>query len=416
MKKILAEIISIGDELLNGQTINTNASWIAFELDAIGIRTNRITTVSDTKEAISTSLKNATKRADLIVITGGLGPTKDDITKKTISDFFGSPLVRNKEHLEALTRFFFSKGRPMNDLNKAQADIPLCATRIPNDNGTAPGMWIEHDDTIYISMAGVPREMKHMMMTYLLPKIATHFNTPIIKHYFAHVIGIGESDLSILIEDWENNLPTNIKLAYLPSLGWIKLRLTVVGDNITEIDESIEAEMQKLRVLIPTYLFSEKRETIEETVGRLLKERNLTIGTAESCTGGYIAHQITRIPGSSSYFKGSIISYSNEVKQNELGVTSSILEKYGAVSEQTVQQMAEGLRKKLNVDIAIACSGIAGPEGGTTEKPVGTVWIAYADNTQTITKLLRLSTDRSTNIELTSLAALNLVRKTLAFA
>lgn len=416
MKNILAEIISIGDELLNGQTINTNASWIALELDAIGIKTNRITTVSDTKEAISSSLKNATKRADLIVITGGLGPTKDDITKKTISDFFNSPLVSNKAHLEVLNQFFFSKGRTMNALNKAQADIPLCATRIPNDNGTAPGMWIEQDDTVYISMAGVPREMKHMMTSYLLPKIATHFNRPIIKHHFAHVIGIGESDLSILIETWENNLPKNIKLAYLPSLGWIKLRLSVVGVNVMEMDKSIEAVMQQLRPLIKEYLFSEQRETIEETVGRLLKEKNLTIGTAESCTGGYLAHQLTRVPGSSAYYKGSIISYSNEVKHNELNVEPSTLKKHGAVSEQTVKQMAEGLKKKLKVDIAIACSGIAGPDGGTAEKPVGTIWIAYADNTQTITKLLRLSTDRSTNIELTALAALNLVRKTLAFA
>ena len=416
MKNILAEIISIGDELLNGQTVNTNASWIAFELDAIGIKTNRITTVSDTKEAIKSSLKNATKRADLVVITGGLGPTKDDITKKTLADFFNSPLVRNKEHLEALNQFFFTRGRTMNELNKAQADIPICAKRIPNDNGTAPGMWIEQNDTIYISMAGVPREMKPMMTTYLIPRIATHFNTPIIKHYFAHVIGIGESDLSILIEDWENNLPDNIKLAYLPSLGWIKLRLTVLGDNANEMDQSIEVEMKKLRPLIQEYIFSEKRETIEETVGRLLKEKNLTIGTAESCTGGYLSHQLTRVPGSSAYYKGSIISYDNEVKLRELHVEAATIEKYGAVSEQTVRQMVEGLRKKLNVDVAIACSGIAGPTGGTSEKPVGTIWIAYADNNQTITKLLRLSTDRSTNIELTSLAALNLVRKTLAFA
>lgn len=416
MKNILAEIISIGDELLNGQTINTNASWIALELDTIGIKTNRIVTVSDTKEAITLSLKNATKRADLVLITGGLGPTKDDITKKTLSDFFNSPLVRNKQHLEALNNYFFTRGREMNELNKAQADIPLCSERIPNDNGTAPGMWIDQDDTVYISMAGVPREMKQMMSTYLLPKIATHFNTPIIKHHFTHVVGIGESDLSILIEEWENKLPQNIKLAYLPSLGWIKLRLSIVGSDRTAMSDAIEQEMKKLRPLISEYIFSEKRETLEEALGQLLKEKGLTIGTAESCTGGYIAHQLTRVPGSSAYFKGSIIAYSNDIKQNQLGVKTELVTTHGAVSEEVVKQMAENLRTSLDVDIAVACSGIAGPDGGTSDKPVGTVWIAYADKDQTITQLLHLSTDRAINIELTALKTLNLVRKTLALA
>ena len=256
--------------------------------------------------------------------------------------------------------------------------------------------------------------MKLMMTTYLLPQIASYFNTPIIKHHFTHIIGIGESDLSLLIEDWENQLPSHLKLAYLPSLGWIKLRLSALGDDQKKIELEIEEQLVKLRKIIPQYIFSENKETLEVALGRILKEKKLTIGTAESCTGGYIAHQITSVPGSSAYFKGSVISYSNEIKLSELNVKQTTLNEYGAVSEQTVKEMAEGLRNKLNVDIAIACSGIAGPDGGTEEKPVGTVWIAYADKSQTITKLLQLSSDRLTNIELTSLSTMNLVRKTLS--
>lgn len=413
MTLITAEIISIGDELLNGQTINTNASWIAKSLDSIGIKTTYITTIADSKNAITSSLKLAQSRVSLILITGGLGPTKDDITKKTIAEYFDSPLIRNIDHYNLLDNYFTTRGRVMNELNKTQADIPECSTYIQNDNGTAPGMWFEDHNTIIMSMPGVPREMKTMMTHHVLPKVKNHFKTEIIEHRFIYTVGIGESDLAILIEDWENRLPENIKLAYLPSLGTVKLRLTATGKSQLELKNLLDETIAELKPLISDNIYSETKPNLEEVVSDILVDNQLTIATAESCTGGYIAHKLTSIPGSSRYFEGSIISYSNRIKEEQLGVSAKTLKKHGAVSEQTVKEMAENIRLKYNTDIGIACSGIAGPEGGTDEKPVGTVWISYSDKYQTITKLLQLRTERATNIELTSLALLNLIRKTL---
>ena len=413
MTLITAEIISIGDELLNGQTINTNASWIAKSLDSTGIKTTYITTIADSKNAITSSLKLAQSRVSLILITGGLGPTKDDITKKTIAEYFDSPLVRNIDHYNLLDNYFTTRGRVMNELNKTQADIPECSTYIQNDNGTAPGMWFEDHNTIIMSMPGVPREMKTMMTHHVLPKVKNHFKTEIIEHRFIYTVGIGESDLAILIEDWENRLPENIKLAYLPSLGTVKLRLTATGKSQLELKNLLDETIAELKPLISDNIYSETKPNLEEVVSDILVDNQLTIATAESCTGGYIAHKLTSIPGSSRYFEGSIISYSNRIKEEQLGVSAKTLKKHGAVSEQTVKEMAENIRLKYNTDIGIACSGIAGPEGGTDEKPVGTVWISYSDKYQTITKLLQLRTERATNIELTSLALLNLIRKTL---
>ena len=413
MTLITAEIISIGDELLNGQTINTNASWIAKTLDSIGIRTTYITTIADSKEAINTSLKLAQTRVRLILITGGLGPTKDDITKKTIAEYFNSPLVRNIDHYKLLNNYFTARGREMNELNKTQADIPECSTYIQNDNGTAPGMWFEDNNTIIMSMPGVPREMKTMMTNHVIPKVKEYFNTDIIEHRFIYTVGIGESDLAILIEEWENKLPKNIKLAYLPNLGTVKLRLTATGQNNAEITTQLKNVITALKLLISNYIYSESTEKLEEVIGELLVSENLTIATAESCTGGYISHKLTSIPGSSRYFEGSIVSYSNRIKEQQLGVSPITLQKHGAVSEQTVKEMSENIRMKYNTDIGIACSGIAGPDGGTKKKPVGTVWISYSDKYQTISKLLQLRTERATNIELTCLALLNLIRKTL---
>lgn len=413
MTLITAEIISIGDELLNGQTINTNASWIAKSLDSIGIKTTYITTIADSKNAIKSSLKLAQSRVSLILITGGLGPTKDDITKKTIAEYFDSPLVRNIDHYNLLDNYFTTRGRVMNDLNKTQADIPECSTYIQNDNGTAPGMWFENSKSIIMSMPGVPREMKTMMTHHVIPKVKNHFKTEIIEHRFIYTVGIGESDLAILIEDWENKLPKNIKLAYLPSLGTVKLRLTATGKSHSDLKNQLNKNIAELKPLISDNIYSETKANLEEVISDILVDNQLTIATAESCTGGYIAHKLTSIPGSSRYFEGSIISYSNRIKEEQLGVSAKTLEKHGAVSEQTVKEMAENIRLKYNTDIGIACSGIAGPDGGTEEKPVGTVWISYSDKYQTITKLLQLRTERATNIELTSLALLNLIRKTL---
>ena len=415
MKNIYAEIISIGDELLNGQTVNTNASWIAASLDELGIKTKQVTTISDRAKAIEQAIDNGCKHADILLITGGLGPTKDDITKKTIAHYFNSPLTRNQEHYKLLLDFFHSRGREMNELNAQQADLPACAERLPNDNGTAPGMWFNENNTIIISMPGVPREVKLMMKTYALPKLQQSFTLPIIEHRFLHCIGMGESDLSIHINEWENKLPQSIKLAYLPSLGAVKLRLTGTGTDKNTIDKELTTTIDKLKLLLDKqYIYSEEKETsMALVVADLLKKHKKTIATAESCTGGGVAKALSSIPGSSSYFLGSLVAYSNAIKETELNIPSEILIKHGAVSEETITLMAENIRKKMGTDIGIATSGIAGPDGGTAEKPVGTIWVAYADKDQTITKLLKLRTERSANVALTTLAILNLVRKTL---
>ena len=413
MNQTLAEIISIGDELLNGQTTNTNATWMATELDTISIKTIQVTTIGDTKEAITTALQSAKERAQLVLITGGLGPTKDDITKKTISEFFNSPLVRNEEHHNTLKQLFQSFGRELNPINETQADIPACAQYIANDIGTAPGMWIEDNGTVFVSMPGVPREMKTMVSNHLIPKIKQHFTLPVIHHQFFNCVGIWESEIANILEDFENNLPSNIKLAYLPTLGIVKLRLTAFGDDLKTIKKQLEPLKAEAYSLLGEYIYSEGKLLLEEAVGNLLLEKQLTIATAESCTGGYLAHKLTSIAGSSRYFEGSVIAYSNRIKADQLGVKQETLTSFGAVSEQTVIEMAQNVRSTFNTDIGVACSGIAGPDGGTDEKPVGTVWIAYADKNTTISKLLKLRTDRSVNIQLTATAVLNLIRKTL---
>ena len=410
---IRAEIITIGDEILFGQITDTNTQWIGAELTNIGIRPVRKTSVGDIQEDIISALTEASQRADVIIVTGGLGPTKDDITKHTFCKYFGSELKINEDALALVTEFFAKRGREMTELNIQQAALPTNCTYIPNLWGTAPGMWFEKDNVIYVSLPGVPYEMKSLMEHAILPRLKERFVSNIIQHKIIRTIGIGESFLAETIEHWENALPTHIKLAYLPHFGQVKLRLTATGNNQEILDSELKHQVDTLLPLIKDFVFGYDADELESVIGRLLTERDATIGTAESCTGGFVASQLTNIPGSSQYFEGSVVSYSNTIKMNVLGVSRQTLEDFGAVSEQTAREMAEGARKVLNTTYAISTTGIAGPDGGTPEKPVGTVWIACATPTETVTQLLTLRSIRKVNIELTSSYVLNLLRKTI---
>lgn len=410
---IYAEVVTIGDEILFGQITDTNTQWIGTELTNIGIRPLRKTSVGDQAGAILGILREASQRASVVILTGGLGPTKDDITKKTLCDYFGVDLVRNETALAFVTQFFEKRGRPMTDLNRGQADLPANAVYIPNDWGTAPGMWFEHNEVVYISLPGVPFEMKNLMTHRILPKLQAHFTTPIIKHKMILTVGIGESFLAERIEAWEEALPPHIRLAYLPSFGGVRLRLTATGDNEAQLGQELDEQVAKVLPLIEQNVYGYDSETLESAVGKLLVSKNLTLGIAESCTGGYVSSRITSVPGSSAYFSGSVVSYSNDVKIGSLGVDPATLAQYGAVSEQIASQMAEGIRRTLGTDVGIATTGIAGPDGGTPDKPVGTVWIACSTAQRTITRLLKLGQYRDQNIQLTATYGLNLLREEL---
>ena len=419
INNIRAEVITIGDEILFGQIIDTNTQWISTELTNIGIRTVRKSSVGDQPEAILQILGEAHQRAEIIIITGGLGPTKDDITKKVLCQYFDVGLVRNETALALVTGFFEKRGRDMTDLNRGQADLPANAVYMQNDWGTAPGMWFADERSgkpgkVYVSLPGVPFEMKHLMTNRILPKLRETFEMPIIKHRMIRTIGIGESFLAERIEAWEDALPTHIKLAYLPHFGQVRLRLTATGTDDALLDRELAAEVTKVMPLIAKNVFGFDSDELETVIGKLLTDKQLTLGIAESCTGGYVSAQITKVPGSSAYFQGSIVSYSNDVKIKQLEVSPDTLAQHGAVSEETIRQMAEGVRKALNTSVGIATSGIAGPDGGTPEKPVGTVWIACATDRRTVTRLLTLGQYRDQNIQLTATYVLNMLREELS--
>ncbi|WP_250632941.1 competence/damage-inducible protein A [Rhodoflexus caldus] len=414
MKQVLAEIITIGDEILYGQITDTNSQWISAELDKIGVRTIRKTSVGDNQSAIVNALQAAEAVADIILITGGLGPTKDDITKRTLADYFGTELVFDQSVLDNITRLFSARGREVTPTNRQQAYVPANCKVLQNLIGTAPGMWFEHHGKVFVSMAGVPYEMKKMMKEAVLPMLQERFETPHIIHRMIKTINIPESTLSDMIEEWELALPPHLKLAYLPRMGQVRLRITGIGKDRDALLADINRETEKVVAIIGKHFYGYDDDEIETTVAALLLEQGKTIATAESCTGGYIAHQFTQHAGSSRYFVGGIVAYSNEVKVSQLGVLPETLAAHGAVSEETVRQMAENVRVRYGASIGIATTGIAGPNGGTPEKPVGTVWIGYADGTQVIAKKLALSQERSLNISLTSNAVLDLVRKQLS--
>ena len=410
---ILAEIITIGDELLIGQVIDTNSAWIGQKLNEIGIKVKQITSISDDKSHILNSLSEAKKRADIILITGGLGPTKDDITKKTLCDFFKTELVFHEPSFRIIEEIFSSRGRSITDTNRHQALVPANCEVLLNKNGTAPGMWFNDNGNIIVSMPGVPNEMKGLMEAEVIPRLKSKYNLAPIIHKTILTQGIGESFLSDLIEKWEVSLPQNMKLAYLPSAGMVRLRITASGSNDSILRAEVEKQSEELKKIIPDYIYGYENDLLEVLIGELLSKKGQTLSTAESCTGGYIAHKITSVPGSSRYFMGSILPYSNDLKIGLLRVDHALIEKHGAVSQEVVTQMAELVRKMLKTDYSIATSGIAGPTGGSDQKQVGTVWISIAGPHNTRTWKVQLGSNRLRVITETALHALNGLRKEL---
>jgi nicotinamide-nucleotide amidase len=410
MSTVTAEIIAIGDELLYGQIMDTNSHWISQELDAVGVRVVRKTTVGDNRTDILTAFEEASKRAQLILITGGLGPTQDDLTKPLLAEYFGCDIVEVPEAVAAVSSYFLRRGREMTPLNILQGHLPTCCTYVPNEVGTAPGMWFEQKGSYWMSMPGVPHEMKKLVKDFVLPKLSQVFDLPVIYHKLIKTAGIGESWLADLIKDWENALPSHIRLAYLPSLGHVKLRLTAFGEDKKVLAAAVEQQIQHILPTISNYVYGYNEETLETAVGKLLKNSGKTLALAESCSGGYISHLITTVPGSSNYLRGTVVPYHNDLKQQVLGVNSATLAQHGAVSEETVREMATGVKKLFGADYGLASSGIAGPDGGSPDKPVGTVWIACAGPDFVEAKLLQLTQDRLINIQLTGVAVLNLLR------
>jgi nicotinamide-nucleotide amidase len=413
MKPVKAELLTIGDEILYGQIVDTNSAWMSAELSKVGVSVVRKVSVGDNEEEILQALTAAEQRADVVLITGGIGPTNDDLTKPCLAKFFKCDLVLHEEALAEVTAFFRGRGRELTETNRQQAVLPAACTKITNPVGTAPGMWFEQNGKVVMSMPGVPHEMKKMMTEQVIPRLQKKFTLPAIRHLMVQTAGMGESFLADKIAGWEKALPESIRLAYLPSLGQVTLRLTGRGDSPEVIDQMLRREAGKLAPLIGDHIFSYGGDTLEAVIGRTLRERKLTLAAAESCTGGYLSHLITSVSGSSDYFVGTMIPYADDIKLRQLGVRPPTLEKHGAVSEPAVIEMATGVRSKFNTDIGVATSGIAGPGGATPEKPVGLVWIAYADKHQVVTRKLQLSADRMINIRLASVAVLNLIRISL---
>lgn len=409
-------ILNIGDELLIGQVVNTNAAQISQRLTQAGMIVSSVYTIGDNAEDIWNYLRHCLQSSEAVLITGGLGPTKDDITKKTLCDFFGSELYENEEALENVRRIVASHGRELTDTNRLQAWVPRCCTMINNVLGTAPCMWFETDDRpskVVVSLPGVPFEMINLMDTEIVPRLKEHFNVCAIINKNLLLHGIGESFLSDLIEPWELALPDNIRLAYLPQPGLMKLRLTARGNDSAMLQNQITTAVKDLYPIAGKYIMGEDAESLPELVARAMAAAGKTLATAESCTGGNIAAKLTALPGASVYVRGSVVAYSNEVKECALGVRHETLVRYGAVSEETVREMAAGARERLGSDYAVATTGVAGPSGGTPEKPVGTVWIAVASEDTVSAELLHLTGQRAQIVERTCNAVFAALLRTM---
>jgi nicotinamide-nucleotide amidase len=406
-----AEIITIGDELLIGQTVDTNSAWMGAELSVIGFDIYRITSVSDKRDEIISILREATGRSDVVLITGGLGPTSDDITKHTLCEFFGTKLISDPKVLEMIETMVKKRNFRMNENNRMQADVPESCKVLYNLTGTAPGMWFEKNNTIFVSMPGVPLEMKHIMTVHVLPELKNRFSSQVIIHKNIMVHGMPEARLAEILSGFEAEMPEFIRIAYLPSFSTIKLRLTGKGKERNFITKAIAEQVSKLYAIIPQLIFGEDEESMEQKVGSLLLERKATLSTAESCTGGSVARMITSVPGSSGYFTGSVIAYDNNIKTGLLNVPADIISGYGAVSRETVEAMARGGAKLFQTTYSIATSGIAGPSGGSEDKPVGTIWIAISGPSGVISEKFVFGNDRNMNIARSSISALNLLRK-----
>ncbi|MBI2619790.1 MAG: competence/damage-inducible protein A [Ignavibacteriales bacterium] len=410
-----AEIISIGDELLIGQVINTNQAFIAEKLNSVGIPVFRMTTVGDDKQQILTLLKRSWNEAEVVTVTGGLGPTHDDVTRSAICDFFETDLVRNDEALQNIERIFSARGLAVSKINEDQALVPRGCSVIQNRHGTAPGYFFNRDGKYMIVMPGVPYEMTAMMESFVVPHFTKHITGLIIRHKTLKTTGIPESHLAEKIGDASAFvLPgSGATLAYLPSPLGVRLRISVRSASMEEAGRRIQEIESKIRELAGKYVYGEDQEELEEALGRLLTQRRLTIAVAESCTGGLIADRLTNVPGSSAYFERGVISYSNASKKDELGVSENDLKAHGAVSREVAERMAEGIRKKSGADLGLSTTGIAGPSGGTPEKPVGLIWIGYSDEEHTIAMKFHFGTDRRRFKERASQAALELVRRKL---
>ena len=406
---MLAEIITIGDEILIGQIVDTNSAWMAKELNAIGIKVKQITSVSDDADHIMEALAQAEKRARIILITGGLGPTKDDITKFTLARYFNMGMRRDAGVLETVENIFKKYNRPMIESNIKQADVPDGCIVIQNKNGTAPCMWFNHGENIIVSMPGVPFEMMYLMQEEILTRLTKAFDLPFIYHKTILTANLGESFLAQEIAVIEDSLPADIKLAYLPKLGQVRLRLSTSGPDEQQLKDKVEVYAQQIITKLKPYVVAEEDISLEEAILKIMKEKGLTLSTAESCTGGYISHLITKHPGCSAVFAGGAVTYSYELKESVLGVKAETLAKYGAVSEQTVREMAAGAISHFNTDYSVAVSGIAGPDGGTDDKPVGTVWIAVANKNKVIARLFTFGNKRIQNIERSASSALSMV-------
>ncbi|MBK6996022.1 MAG: CinA family nicotinamide mononucleotide deamidase-related protein [Lewinellaceae bacterium] len=415
-----AHLLTIGDEILIGQIVDTNSAWMSRQLNLGGISVLGKSSVGDTRQAIVAGVEHAATTAQIIIMTGGLGPTKDDITKSTLVELFDCQLVFHQEVYDSIAAYFQKIGRTIPvEVVRGQSMLPDQAVILPNKVGTASGMWFERGGKVYISLPGVPFEMEYLMTHEVLPRLKAQFSSRPIAHRTLQTACEGESAIAKRIEAFEDSLPSHIKLAYLPTLGQVRLRLTgnwpgeVSPDADDRLSAELDAKKSELRALIPDLVYGEEEETLQEVVGKMLRQQGKQFGTAESCTGGYVAHLITLVPGSSDYFPGSVVSYSYEMKSKLLGVKTSTLETYGAVSGEAVREMAEGARTTLGVDISLAISGIAGPGGGTTDKPVGTVWMAVSDGQRVQVAKHIFGRDRAKNIQLTGVYALNMVRNFL---
>ena len=406
-------LITIGDEILIGQVTDTNAVWISKQLNKIGVRVEEMVTVSDEAQQIASTLDRLMGTYDLLIMTGGLGPTKDDITKQTLAAYFDSKLVSHPESLERITAYLKERGRSVIESNLRQADVPEACRALTNMHGSAPGMWFEKDGSILVSLPGVPYEMKGLMEDHVIPAISKKVIVPGVVHRTIMTQGVPESYLAEMIKDWERDLPDCVKLAYLPRPGIVRLRLTVIDKCAQDAEHILEVNIDKLLDIIGVHVFGYDDISLEESLGLVLKERKLTVATAESCTGGNIARLITSVPGSSDYFSGSIIAYDNRIKSQVLGVDQELLDSKGAVSREVVEQMAQGVCSRLGTHTAMATSGIAGPDGGTEEKPVGTTWICVRHGEKSYTKKYLFWGTRKRIVDQASYAAMQLLRRLL---
>ncbi|WP_207425373.1 competence/damage-inducible protein A [Pedobacter sp. SYSU D00535] len=410
---MLAEIITIGDEILIGQIVDTNSAWIAQRLNEIGVRVKQISSVSDDRLHILEALQLASQRADIILITGGLGPTKDDITKKTLAEYFGVGFKRDEASLEVISQIFQKYNRPLLEINIQQADVPENCEVLLNKNGTAPGMWFEQDQKVYVSMPGVPFEMMYLVEEEVLPRVKAKFKLEAIVHHTILTAGIGESFLAETIASVEDNLPAHIKLAYLPKLGQVRLRLSAYGKDENQLKAEIKTYVEQIELLASAYIVTSEDKPLEKAVLDFMGSKQLTLSVAESCTGGYLSHLFTQHSGSSAVFLGGAVSYSNQLKESILGVAPETIQASGAVSEETVTAMVEGALRNFQSDYAIAISGVAGPGGGTEEKPVGTVWIAVASKQKVVAQKFKFGNRRQQNIERSAVNALIMLFKLL---